>query len=137
MKFIPPLACATMLALAGPMAWAEDVHHPEAGAAAVTAPKAATPGTAAKEVMNNMDQHTKAMHEMHEKMMNAKTPEERSALMADHRKTMQGAMAMMEGMKGDMPWDMSTRQQMLEKRMEMMEALMQMMMDRLSSGSVK
>ena len=42
----------------------------------------------------------KAMQEMHAKMMAAKTPEERNALMADHMKAMRGGMAMMEGMSG-------------------------------------
>jgi hypothetical protein len=75
-------------------------------------------------------------------MMNAKTPEERNALMADHMKTMQGGMSMMGGMggegkdrmKGGMPSDMGTRQQMMEKRMDMMEAMMQMMMDRMPAS---
>ena len=41
-----------------------------------------------------------AMREMHEKMAQAKTPEERQALMADHMNAMQGGMQMMKGMGG-------------------------------------
>ncbi len=100
----------------------------------------ATPGSAEK--MAAMDSKMKTMHEMHEKMMNAKTPDERMALMAEHMKTMQDGMAMMSmmgggggmaGMQGKkpMPGNMKQRQQMMEKRMEMMETMMQMMMDRM------
>ena len=48
--------------------------------------------------MAAMEPRMKAMQEMHQKMMNAKTPAERQALMADHMKAMQGGMAMMQGM---------------------------------------
>lgn len=85
--------------------------------------------------MATMDAQTQAMRAMHEKMMAAKTPEERSALMAEHMKTMQDGMTMMNGMPGGgmkaMQGDMSMHHQMMEKRMEMMGASMQMMMDRL------
>jgi hypothetical protein len=99
----------------------------------------AAPDSAGK--MAAMDSRMKAMGEMHEKMMNAKTPEEKKALMAEHMKTMQDGMAMMgmmsgtgmAGMQGKkpMPRNMKERQQMMEKRMEMMESMMQMMMDRM------
>ena len=90
----------------------------------------------------------KAMREMHDKMMNAKTPAERQALMADHMKTMQDGMDMMKGMGGmggmvgmgagmgdgkGMPAEMAKRHQMMEGRMEMMQMMMEMMMQRLPS----
>ena len=91
--------------------------------------------------MAKMDAQTKAMRDMHEKMMAAKTPEERNALMAEHMKTMKDGMAMMNGMPpGDMKpmkGDMSMHHQMMEKRMEMMSASMQMMMDRLPPAPAK
>jgi len=97
----------------------------------------AAPGSAGN--MAAMDSKMKTMRAMHEKMMNAKTPEEKKALMAEHMKTMQDGMAMMSmmggagmgGMQGQkpMPGNIKQRQQMLEKRMEMMETMMQMMMD--------
>src|ERR1700675_2999121 len=76
---------------------------------------------------SKMDQQMKRMREMHEKMMAAKTPEERQALMADYMKSMQQGMTMMQQMhsksgKGGMS------RQMMEKRMDMMEMMMQMMM---------
>ena len=91
----------------------------------------------------------KAMQEMHDKMMAAKTPEERQALMADHMKSMQDGMEMMKGMGGmagmgamgsmggamgdgkGMPAEMAKRHQMMEGRMEMMQMMMEMMMQRL------
>jgi hypothetical protein len=106
---------------------------------APTSDLAAPPGGAGK--MAAMDNKMKTMHEMHEKMMNAKTPEEKKALMAEHMKTMQDGMATMgmmggtgmAGMQGKKPMarNMKERQQMMEKRMEMMESMMQMMMDRM------
>jgi hypothetical protein len=48
--------------------------------------------------MATMEPRMKAMQEMHQKMLNAKTPAERQALMADHMTAMQGGMAMMKEM---------------------------------------
>jgi hypothetical protein len=88
-----------------------------------------------------MDEHMKAMREMHDKMMRAKTPEERNALMAEHRKLMQEGMAMMgemgPGGMGAMGGDMATRQKMMEKRMEMMQSMMPMMMDCMPQAPAK
>ena len=78
-------------------------HHPADSVkkAAVVKPKASV-----KESMAAMDSQMNVMREMHEKMMAAKTQEERNALMADHAKAMQdgmnmmGSMASMGGMKG-------------------------------------
>lgn len=102
---------------------------------------------ATPEQMARMDAHMKTMHGMHEKMMNAKTPQERSQLMSEHMKTMQDGMAMMDdmpgagmgGMKGmpGMAGDMGARQQMMEKRMEMMQTMMKMMMDRMPAAPAK
>ena len=87
--------------------------------------------------MTRMDSHIAAMREMHEKMMAAKTPEARRALMADHMKGMQQGMAMMNEMSSGgmaaMPSDPNARDKMMEKRMDMMQTMMQMMMDRLPS----
>ena len=84
-----------------------------------------------------MDAQLKMMREMHARMMAAKTPEERNALMGEHMKAMRDGMAMMEGMSGggmgEMKCDMGAKHEMMEKRMEMMGAMMQMMMDRLPS----
>ena len=101
-------------------------HHPEGASApaAKATPKAAAPA--------QMDMQMKSMQEMHEKMMAAKTPEERQALMSEHMKSMQGGMAMMGQMKAPdaKGGSKSMSPEMMGKRMDMMEMMMQMMMDR-------
>ncbi|UUZ68307.1 hypothetical protein LP414_32505 [Polaromonas sp. P1(28)-13] len=97
--------------------------------------------------MAKMDAQMKTMRDMHEKMMNAKTPEERSKMMAEHMKTMQDGMKMMDGMSGagmgdmkgmqGMSGDMGARHQMMEKRMEMMQTMMKMMMDRMPAAPAR
>jgi hypothetical protein len=103
----------------------------------------------------------KAMQEMHQKMVNASTPADRQALMADHMKAMQGGMAMMKethtmrgagGMgsmgssggaapmagMGDgkgMPTDMAKRHQLMADHMAMMQIMMDMMADRMPPES--
>lgn len=99
--------------------------------------------------MAAMDPRMKAMQEMHQKMMGAKTPAERQALMADHMKAMQGGMAMMKGMQGGMqgmggmagmgdakgmPADMAKRHQMMTDHMAMMQMMMDMMADRMPAA---
>lgn len=89
--------------------------------------------------MATMDRQMQAMQSMHEKMAAAKTPQERQALMAEHMKTMQDGMRMMESMQGKMALgkpsagmaNMQCDPQMMDKRMSMMESMMQMMMDRM------
>lgn len=74
----------------------------------------------------------KSMQAMHDKLMAAKTPAERQALMAEHLKAMQGGMAMMGQMKGPGApgGGMPMCAEMMGGRMEMMEMMMQMMVDR-------
>ena len=110
--------CAT-----GPKGEDHAAHHPS-GAAAAT-PVAPTP--------RQMDSMMKSMQEMHDKMMAAKTPEERAKLMQEHMKVMQDGMAMMgqmRGGKGGMGGEKSMSPEMMGKRMDMMEMMMQTMMDR-------
>jgi hypothetical protein len=112
-----------------------------------------------------MDSRMKAMQEMHQKMMNAGSPAERQALMADHMKAMQGGMAMMKDMQamhtcsgagglgmmgspggaapmagmGDgkaMPADMAQRHQMMTDHMAMMQTMMDMMADRMPPAAM-
>ena len=64
-------------------------QHPPGAASAATAPA-------------GDDQQMKMMQEMHRKMAEAKTPDERAALIKDRVKTLQGGMAMMGQMRGRM-----------------------------------
>ena len=113
-------------------------------------PMAASPGTAPPDHLAHMDTQTKAMQAMHEKMMAAKTPEERNSLMAEHMKSMQDGMKMMEGMAkpgmagmagmkgmGGMSAEMGAHHAMMEKRMAMMQTMMKMMMDRMAAAPAR
>ena len=136
MKLVHTLSLALVITAAGTPTWAAqaDAHQAHHPAGAASAPVAKSMPRKAGPDMARMDTQMKAMGAMHDKMVAAKTPEERSALMAEHMKTMQDGMAMMNGMSpggmGAMKGDMATRQQMMEKHMEMMQSMMQMMMDR-------
>ena len=145
MKLVRLLSLALIVFTVGAPSWAAQhdqhkAHHP-AGAASAGAALKAMPGKTTPE-MARMANHMKAMQEMHDKMMAAKTPEERSALMSEHMKTMQDGMAMMKGMGGmtgpkSPPTDMTHRQTMMEQRMDMMQTMMEMMVDRLPQPTAR
>lgn len=142
MKLIAPLlALAVGAAGAQTPAANTDQHGTHHPAGSASAPKAKAMPSKSNPALARMDTEMKAMREMHDKMMKAKTPEERNALMAEHMKAMQDGMAMMNGMSSggtsEMQGDMSTRHQAMEKRMEMMQTMMQMMMDRLPAAPAK
>ena len=137
------LPLGLFVALTGAQAWAanepQDPHHP---AATVSAPTAKKPMSGKSDAaMARMDEQMKSMQAMHNKMMAAKSPEDRDALMPEQMKTMQDGMAMMNGMPSigaaGMKGDMAAHHQMMEKRMEMMQSMMQMMMDRLPTVPAK
>ena len=108
---------------------------------------AANPAAAPPDHVAHMDTQIKSMQAMHEKMMAARNPEERNAMMAEHMKSMQDGMKMMEGMAkpgmagmqgmggmqgmAGMSAEMSAHHAMIEKRMAMMQTMMKMMMDRI------
>ena len=144
MKLVRPLSFALAFVVMGTPSWAAQhdqhkAHHPAGSASAAAATP--VPGKTTPE-MARMANQKKAMQEMHDKMMAAKTPEERSALMAEHMKTMQESMGMMKGMGGmagpkSPPTDMTQRQTMMEQRMDMMQTMMEMMVDRLPQTQAK
>ena len=151
MKFVRTIsifsaAAATTLATA---TWAvsdaqHDSHHPAATASIqVAQASAATPGMGmgGMAAMPGAADQMKAMQAMHDKMMAAKTPEDRNALMAEQMKLMQGGMGMMgrmgAGAMAGKPGDMAARQGMMEQRMDMMQSMMQMMMDRMPVAPAK
>ena len=159
MKIVSTIALALALVAAASPSWAAQHdqhkgHHP-AGSAPMSK---AMPGKTTPE-MARMANHMKAMQEMHDKMMAAKTSEERNALMAEHMKTMQEGMAAMKSMGGmgmggmggkegmggmsgmapakATPANMAQRQTMMEQRMDMMQSMMEMMADRLPQSPAK
>jgi hypothetical protein len=140
MRFVPTLMASVVFsttALAQTAASDADhaAHHPpaasEPAAASKVVPKPADKPSVKASAPSSaqMGSTMKSMQEMHDKMMAAKTPEERQALMADHMKAMQGGMGMMGQMKSEQG-GMSAGPEMMAKRMDMMEMMMQMMMDR-------
>ena len=102
--------------------------------------------------MAAMEPRMNAMKDMHQKMMAAKSPADRQALMADHMKAMQEGMAMMKEMHGGMqgmggmggmagmdhskgmPAGMAQRHQMMTEHMAMMQMMMDMMMQRMPAS---
>jgi outer membrane murein-binding lipoprotein Lpp len=138
------MAAAAAVTLAGCSSFpASEPKQPEEHKAHHPAAESATAVDPAK-----FNQQMKAMHDMHQKMMAAKTPAERAALMKDHMRTMQDGMVMMGQMSGgpmmgqkgsgmsmqgggmsSTPGGPSMQKDMMQ-RMDMMEMMMQMMVDR-------
>ena len=144
------MAAASLGAVAQTDAEHTQHHASEPAKKTLKVPTAKSPSKPNESVVA-MDGKIKAMREMHEKMMAAKTPEERKALMADHMKAMQDGMSMMEKMdsmggmsmmggngpdakQGGMSMDMMNHHEAMQKRMEMMTTMMQMMMDRMPAS---
>ena len=143
MRPILLLAAATVLST-GAIAQSSSTApaSPPSGAAASKAQRPAAKSTAP--TASQWNKQMKAMEEMHAKMLAAKTPEERQALMADHMRVMRDGMAMMGQVgsgKGGAAMDgmgmgaMHGNHDMMSRRMDMMQLMMQMMMDRESAGA--
>ena len=140
-QLMTPMTLLALVALAALPAMAAapmDAHAEHRAAAAASSAE-----------MSRFDDQVASMRALHARMSAAKTPEERAALMKDHMAAMHAGMAMMaqmpggmEGMgaKGDMPakgtkpaamnGGMPAAHEAMHHRMEMMEVMMQMMMDR-------
>ena len=100
--------------------------------------------------MAAMEPRMKAMKAMHQKMMDARTPAEKQALMAEHTKAMQDGMAMMKQMHGTkhgmtgmtsmgdgkvMQAEMDKREQMMADHSAMMQMMMDMMAQRMPAAN--
>ncbi|HVL44688.1 MAG TPA: hypothetical protein VM407_07660 [Acidovorax sp.] len=130
-------------------------HHPggaQGGLATQSGQSGQSGQSAAAPATDAFDRQMKAMQEMHRKMQAAKTPAERAALMDEHMKVMQSGMAMMgSGRSGGMGMmqrgaqapsvapaapegagmsGMMGMHAQMERRMALMEQMMQMMVDR-------
>lgn len=129
-------ACASQTGSGkGPVSSAKADEH--------AAHQAATVSTTAPPAIH---ERMKDMQNMRDKMMNAKTPAERQALMAEHMKSMHEGMDMMKAMGGmqgmqgksgmqHMPMDPAKHQQMMGMRMDMMQTMMEMMMQRMPGAT--
>jgi len=119
MNFIQSLGSVALVLLAGCSALPSTegkqdkdhaLHHPPTASAAMKS-----------------DRQMAQMREMHQKMMAAKTPQERQALMAEHMKAMQGGMSMMCQMGAAAPAPSGNT---MERCMAMKDMTIQMMQDR-------
>lgn len=166
MKRLLSVILLSVIGLAGPVVLAaeppvpQDPHHPDDQKTDVKPEVSATNSDA----MQKADLQMTAMMDIHTRLMNAKTPEERNALMAEQMKVMQDGMAMMTNMSKDAKGMMSgmmsgmmmgnqgkdgnammsgiqggmmQHHQMMDKRIDMMQMMMQMMMDRLPAEPKK
>jgi len=89
------------------------------------------PAAALSPATTKSDQQMAQMREMHLKMMAAKTPQERQALMAEHMKAMRGGMSMMCQMGATpSPQAGAPSEDMMKQCMAMKDMTMQMMQDR-------
>jgi len=135
------LAVGTVVLLAAGSPWAQDSK------AQVPNTVAAAPSSGSSmDMSGQMDEHMQMMKTLHEKLMSATTPEARRIVMDRQREEMQGCMATMNHMKqgggamGNMGGgmmeqkgasaDATPQMRMMQKRMDMMEMMMQTMMDR-------
>lgn len=151
MKKIHPLVIAAVIAVTSVsiVAQAQDQNKDRLGSTTQPATNRSNSSSnpMSQDIMKKMDAQMKAMQEIHQKMINAKTPEERNAIMAENIKAMEAGMSMMRetGMMGmpimeNMPMRDGTpmmdnvpiQNQMMQKRMDMMSNMMQMMMDRMN-----
>ncbi|MEO8316277.1 MAG: hypothetical protein ABI645_15965 [Pseudomonadota bacterium] len=143
MKTSLAVAVGTAFLLAAGAPLAQDAKAPASNPSTM-APQSGSPmGMGSR--MAQMDEHTQMMKALHEKLASATTPEARQILMDKQRAEMQDCMAMMNDMKkGDgkmgamgggmmeqkgAPPDANAQMQMMQKRMGMMEMMMQTMMD--------
>lgn len=102
---------------------------------AAPSPRPDTPGAAqpsAQEQLATADGHMKAMQAIHQRLMAARTPQERRALMAEHSRAMRSAMTAMEGMQhGPMRRGPGMAGPHVHEQLAMMQVMMRMMMDRI------
>jgi len=143
MKTSLAVAVGTAFLLAAGVPLAQDAKAPASNPSTM-APQSGSPmGMGSR--MAQMDEHTQMMKALHEKVASATTPEARQILMDKQRAEMQDCMAMMNDMKkgegkmgamgGGMmeqkgaPPEANAQMQMMQKRMDMMEMMMQTMLD--------
>lgn len=85
-----------------------------------------------QEQIASAERQFKAMEEVHQRLMNARTPHERRGLIAEHSRAMRNAMAAMEAMhQRGMGHGPGMAGHHLQQQLSMMQMMMRMMMDRI------
>ena len=143
MKQSLAMAVGTVALLAAGMPFAQDAKAPASKPSATAMQSGSSMNMGGQ--MGQMDEHMQKMKALHEKMTSATTPEERQKVMDEQRQEMQAGMSMMNqmmqgggmmgsagggmmGQKGK-PADANAQIPMMQKRMDMMQMMMQTMMD--------
>jgi hypothetical protein len=142
MKMFPTMVVGTVALLAAGMPLAQDAKAPAAHTHAAGMQSGAAMNMSTQ--MGQMDEHMKKMQALHDRLVNASTPDERQKVMDEQRQEMQACMGMMNQMQGgpmmggmgsgtmgqkSTPADAKAQMQMMQKRMDMMQMMMQSMMD--------
>jgi len=130
------------VAVAVPLAYGVDEHHPEKTGPAAKAPQAPAKPKADDKAAAQMQDHMKKMQDIMARMQKTTDPAERKKLMDEHTKAMQEGMQTMRGMGGGImgqaPKDGTAKPgmgrgapvspEMMERRMDMMQMMMEQMM---------
>ncbi len=138
------------VAVAAPLAYGADEHHPEKAGPAPKAAKAPAKPKAEDKAAPQMQDHMKKMQDLMARLQKTTDPAERKKLMEEHTKAMQEGMQMMRGMGGGMMQGMESGMMgqapkdgagkpgmgrgapmspdMMERRMDMMQMMMEQMM---------
>jgi len=156
MRNLPMIALFTV-AVAAPLAYGVDEHHPEKAGPAAKAPQAPAKPKAEDKTAAQMHDHMKKMQDLMARMQKTTDPAERKTLMDEHTKAMQEGMQTMRGMGGGMMQGMKMGEmmeggmmgkapkdgarkpgmgrgapmspEMMERRMDMMQMMMGQMME--------
>lgn len=137
-------------ALLVPTAYGVDEHHPEKAGPAAKAPKAPAKPQVEDKSIAQMQEHMKKMQDIMARMQKTTDPAERQKLMSEHMQAMQEGMKSMRGMGGGMMQGMGGGMmgqapksgagkpgmgrgapmppEMMERRMDMMQMMMEQMM---------
>ncbi len=134
------------IALAGmllvPTAYGVDEHHPEKAAPAAKAPKTQAGPQADDKAIAQMQGQMKKMQDIMARMQQTTDPADRQKLMTEHMQAMEEGMKTMRGMSGTMRGMMGRKEgagtgmggagpmspEMMERRVNMMQMMMEQMM---------
>lgn len=153
MTIAQQLALAVCLALCGSptRASAQQEHERQAADTPHSQAPTGNCNAQASDLMKRMDEHMIVMQRLHDRMARPRRAPFRQDLMSEHMKAMRDAMTILNAMRDAtdekatesgpdasgprIPCDIATRQRMLEKRLDLMQSIMQMMVDQLPGAA--
>lgn len=156
MKATITIALLSVVLLTAIPARAVDEHHPDAKAPAAKSTPAPAPKTTAPAVtVKKMQDNVKTLQSQLDRIAKAKTEDERQRAIADHMRTMQENMGLARSMQPEMMMDCPMmgngmmggmgmmdgagpdRMQQMEKRMDMMQTMMEQMTRHIDAAPAK